>query len=200
MKRVSQFAVPTVLMLAACTGGQPPTLSPTGPPTSTPSAQPSPSPSPTSATAGRTFTQTDFTKSGGCGNVYMWATTEDETFAVTMQWNVGEPGEAQEFEQTAMLPDAEVIVTLQTGAMLTQGFCTDIMGMPGHRIDGEAQAVAGTVKLRLDPNDDGQAFQTSLADLTLDGIVFDITFGSEVEQWRIDQFEVEDVLVGWLAG
>jgi hypothetical protein len=195
-----------MFILSACSGAQPPTSSPTGSPTPTPTAQPSaspspsPSPTPTPPSSGRIFTQADFTKSGGCGNVFMWAATEDETFAVTMQWNVGQPGEAREFDETVSLPDAEVQISLQTGTMLSQGFCTDILGMPGHRVDGDAPAVSGTVRLNLDPNDGGEPFSTSLADLTLDNILFDIVFGTETEQWRVEGLVLEDILVGWLAG
>ena len=106
--------------------------------------------------------------------------------------------EAGSFEETVELPDERVTVTLQTGAKLSQGLCNDII-LPDYRVDGEAPAVDGTVSLNVQPNGD-EVFDTAAADLTLTNIEFDIVFGTETEQWLVESLELEDVLVGWLAG
>lgn len=202
---LARVSVLLAVLLAgvACTAAPLPASTPGPTATSGPTAttSPSPSASPTASPAGRVFTQADFTKSGGCGDVFMWAATEDDKLAVVLQWQgaATEAAETGAFQETSTLPDARVSVSLQVGQMLTAGFCTDILGMPGHQVDGEAPAVAGTVELTVRPTGE-QQFPTANADLTLDGIVFDIVFGTEVEQWRIDRLELEDILVGWLAG
>ena len=148
------------------------------------------------------FGQADFTKSGGCGDLFMWATNVDETLAVVIEWQgaATEANEAGSFGETVTLPEARVSVSLQVGTMLSAGFCTDIMGMPGHRVDGNAPARAGSVWLALEPTATEPIFPTASADLILEAIVFEIVRGGAVEEWRIDRLELNDINVGWLPG
>lgn len=192
-----------VLAVTAACASSPPATTPTPSPmpTPTPTISPGPTSSPSPTAAGRVFTAADFTKSGGCGDVFMWATTEDDTFAVVVDWREAatKAVEAGSFDETVSLPDPDVSVSLQVGTMLSAGFCTDIAGMPGHRVDGNAPAVSGTVELAVRPNGD-ELFDTAQADLTLHDVVFDVTVGGEAQQWRVEQLELRDILVGWFAG
>jgi hypothetical protein len=126
-----------------------PTLSPTAttPATPTTGPSPTPSPSPSATPVGQVFTQADFTRSGGCGDVYMWAATEADTMAVTMQWDAAATSawDGGDFNDTATMPADGISVSLVVGQNLSAGFCTDIGGQS--RVDGNAPAVSGTVEL-----------------------------------------------------
>ena len=193
------------LLLTACSNAPPSlTLSPT-PPAQTVSATPTPtptpsfSPSPSSSLAGRLFTQPDFSKIGGCGDVFVYATSPDDTIGVTIQWDqaASTAWEESGFNDSATLPKPEVQVFLVHGSRLSETYCTDIGGMGS--VNGQAPAVSGTVEIAVTP-DAGGFEPSSHANLTLSDVVFDIVEGTATEQWRIDQLDLRDLSVGWFAG
>lgn len=132
----------------------------------------------------------------------MWATNADETLAVVIEWQgaATDANQAGSFGETATLPEERVSVSLQVGTMLSAGFCNDVLGMPGHRVDGNAPASGGTVRLALEPTGTEPTFPTASADLALEAIGFEIVRGGAVEEWRIDRLELNDISVGWLPG
>jgi hypothetical protein len=145
------------------------------------------------------FTQADFTKSGGCGDVFMWATNPDDSIGFTVQWDqaASTAWEQSGFDGSASLPDAEVQVFLVHGANLSQTFCTDIGGMG--TVDGHVEATGGTADIVVTP--DAGGFQpASHANVKLRDITFDVVQGGVTEQWRIDLVELENLSVGWFAG
>jgi hypothetical protein len=199
MQRGSTLGVLAFLIVGACTSPPAASPSPTGSPTIAPTPTPSPSSPPTASPAGRTFTQADFTRSGGCGDVFIWTTNADDTMALTVQWDraATTAWEQEGFDDSMTLPQPAVQVFLVVGAELSQTYCTDIGGMG--RVDGQAPAVSGTVELTVTPQAGG--FEPAgTADVTLRDVAFDVVQGTETETWRIDQLELEDLNVGWFAG
>jgi hypothetical protein len=179
----------------ACGSVSPPTAAPT-----TPAATPSPTASPTPLLGTHELSGAEFTESGGCGDVFMWATTPDGTLGITIQWNEAASAawEAGDFSETAQLPDAAIEVALVAGRGLSKRNCTDIL-MPGIGEDSRAQAEAGTVEMTVRP-DEGGFEPAAHADVTLRDIVFTVNFGTEEETWRLDELVLENVSVGWFAG
>jgi hypothetical protein len=167
-----------------------PTLSPT------PNATPSPSPTP----AGQVFGQADFPNRGGCGDVFVFATSGNDAMSVTVDWRGAASAAWQTtgFDATKSIPDGELDVTLNVGQGLSRLYCTDIME-PGPRVDGTAHAISGDVEITVTP-DAGGFEPASHADVTLRNVVFEVTQGGAVEHWRIDELVLDDVSVGWFAG
>jgi hypothetical protein len=198
--------VAVLVIAAACAAPAVPTPSSTPPPTSstppTPTASPSPtlSSTPTATTGGQVFGQADFTRSGGCGDAFVYATNGADSMSVTVDWR-GAASTAWTgggFDGTRQIPDGELDVTLNVGRLLSQLYCTDIMTQEP-RVDGTAHAIGGEVEISVTP--DAGGFQPqSHADVTLRDVVFEVIQGSEVQHWRIDELVLQDVSVGWFAG
>jgi hypothetical protein len=130
----------------------------------------------------------------------MWASTADDTFAVTIEWDQAATmaWDAGRFDETAELPRPDVRVTLSTGRQLSAGYCTDIL-TPETRTDATAPAAAGAVELVVEPVEGG--FEPAgNADLSLRDIVFEVIHGTEPENWCLEQLVLPDVSVGWFAG
>jgi hypothetical protein len=145
------------------------------------------------------FTQADFAKSGGCGDLFTWATSADDTIGFTVQWDraASTAWEQSGLDANAALPDAQVQVFLVHGANLSQTYCTDIGGMG--TVDGQVEAIGGTAELVVTP-DAGGFKPASHANLTLRDATFDVVQGGATEQWRIELVELENLSVGWFAG
>jgi len=198
--------IPILVLAAACTGPSLPTPSPTPPPTtSTPptptaSASPTPSPTPTPTPGGQVFGQADFTRSGGCGDVFVFATNGADSMSVTVDWRgaASAAWEADGYDGTKQIPDGELDVTLNVGRLLSQLYCTDIMTQQP-RVDGTAHAISGEVEISVTPDAGGFEPQ-SHAGVTLRDVVFEVIQGSAVEHWRIDELILQNVSVGWFAG
>jgi hypothetical protein len=82
--------------------------------------------------------------------------------------------------------------------MLSTLYCDDI-GMPGEGADSEVPAVAGEVRLLIQP-DPGGFRPSGRADLMLTNTEFDTVVGDEPEVWRLEHLEWQNVQVGWFAG
>jgi hypothetical protein len=164
--------------------------------TSAPSASISPSPT----ALAREIDGTLFTKRGGCGDAFLWAATADDANAITVEW----PGAASEawaddgFDEAADLPTGRVRVALVTGHELSTIYCNDILS-PDAGADTEVAAVSGQVALVVRP-DAGGFRPAGHADLTVSGVTFEVTIGTESEMWRLESLEWHDELVGWFAG
>jgi hypothetical protein len=123
------------------------------------------------------FRQADFVTSGGCGDVFIWATSADDGIGFTLQWDqaASTAWEQSGFDGSKTLPDAQVQLFLVHGRSLSQTFCADIGGMGS--VDGHAPATGDTVDVEVTPD-----------------------AGGVTEQWRIDLVEFENLSVGWFAG
>lgn len=198
--------LPILLAAAACASPPAPPSPPTGssPPTATPSLSPTPAPTPTPSPsptpAGQVFGQADFTKSGGCGDVFVYATSGDDSMSVTVDWRgaASTAWDTDGFNETKQIPDGELDVTLNVGRLLSQVYCTDFMTTEP-RVDGTAHAVSGEVEIAVQP-DRGGFSPAGHADVTLRNVVFEVIRGADVEHWRIDELVLQSVGVGWFAG
>jgi hypothetical protein len=194
----------SIFLVAACASPpnptSTPTFRPTPSPTSGPSPSPTPTPTPTATPAGRVFSQADFSRSGGCGDVFFYATSPEDGLSVTIEWRGAATAAwaASGFNGTKQIPDAELDVTLNVGSQLSALYCTDI-GTIGAHADGTAHAVSGQVDIKVTP-DAGGSEPSSHADVSLHDVVFEVIQGTEVQHWRIDELVLRDISVGWVAG
>ena len=140
------------------------------------------------------------TRTGGCGDLFVWATTADDTSGITIQWinAASDSWSAGVFSETAQLPQVPVVVALVFGHGLSQLYCNDVR-MPGIGETSNAGASEGTVELIVRPDAGGFA-PAAHADLRLSDVVFRLVLGSEEQVWSLDELVIENVAVGWLAG
>jgi hypothetical protein len=202
MPRIAVLTLLATFVVTACTSAPAPTSAPSLLPAA--SLVPSPAAAVTAAPAtagpGRPIDASLFSRKGGCGDVFLWAATEDGTSAVTVEWTGGasQAWDNARFDEAATLPDVRITVTLVTGRQLSTYYCNDLI-QAGQGTDREIPAVAGTATLVVEPNRDGMK-PAALAALTLESVNFDVIVGGEPEVWHLDGLEWRDVLVGWLAG
>jgi hypothetical protein len=168
------------------------------------SNSPSPSPSGTAAATPSPTSPADFeievaqfTQTGGCGDVFLWATNRDGTVGINVEW-AGAASEAwanESFSETQQLPSPDITVSVVEGSGLLAYWCNDVR-MPGQGVTSTIEATGGTVELSVRPSREG--FEPAgQADLRLTDIIFR-TPGSEV--WHLEELVIENVSVGWLAG
>ena len=145
-------------------------------------------------------TDQDFRLTGGCGDVFTYAATDDGRLAVVVQWEGAATAAWEEgaFSASVSLPDDSMAVSLEAGRGLSSFYCNDIL-MPGQGVQATTKAVAGSVELSVRPKAGGFR-PAATADVTLLDIVFEVNTGDEVEIWRLDRLELRDVSVGWFAG
>src|SRR6187399_1147440 len=98
-----------VLAIGACQ----PVTAPTAPPTQIPTPPPSPSAPPSAQAIDASL----FTKFGGCGDVYLWATNADGTTAIALEWQGAATAAWEDggFDETSTLEEAPVLVSLVFG-------------------------------------------------------------------------------------
>ena len=166
-------------------------------PTATPTPPAAPSPSPVA----REIDAAKFTQHGGCGDTFLWAATEDNLTAITVEWRgaASQAWDDEGFDESAELPDGDIRVVLVTGRLLSTIYCNDVL-MPNAGSDAEVPAISGDVSLAVRP-DAGGFRPASHADLILEDVEFEVNPGTgETEIWRLDSFAWDDEFVGWLAG
>ena len=175
-------------MAAACA-----TTSPTPSPTGTAPATQPPTPP-----ADFEIEAAQFVKTGGCGDVFIWATNAADNAAITVEWS-GAASEAwanEAFNETQHLPSPDITVSVVEGSGLASYFCNDIR-MPEQGVTSTIEATSGTVDLEVRPNREG--FEPAgQAELRLTDITFRPTMGGEV--WHLAELVIENVSVGWFAG
>lgn len=88
------------------------------------------------------------TRSGGCGEAFLWAADEDGRTAVVVSADLRDRSTTDPTTLEVTLPDPAVEVVLVEGEDLTAGFCTDL---PMSEVERETPVVAGDVVLRVDP-------------------------------------------------
>jgi hypothetical protein len=114
----------------------------------------------------------EFTKTGGCGDAFFWATTADDEHALVVTAELHDRSTSEPTVLEAELPDAEVEVELWEGEGLTSLMCNDlIMGEVTEKTPIEQGSLTVTLQARprKEPGNlsDGKAELTGLA--TADG-------------------------------
>ncbi|CAN5578478.1 hypothetical protein BH23CHL6_BH23CHL6_13050 [soil metagenome] len=153
--------------------------------------------------AAHTLEGAEFQRTGGCGDAFVYGTNADNTIAVTINWAqaASRAQEAGPFEEKVALPDDRVVVSIQFGQHLSDGFCTDILMPDRPRILAEAQASTGEVQIEVLPAPGAEPFMPmAVASVTLGRAVFEVPVGDGFETWRIESLELRDLQVGWMAG
>ena len=123
-------------------------------PTTTAGAIASPSLSPAGVV--RQIDATKFTETGGCGDTFLWAATQDDATAITVEWQgaASDAWDEDGFDEAADLPDGRIRVALITGRLLSTTYCNDIV-MPEAGSDSEVPATSGNVSLVVRPDAGG---------------------------------------------
>ncbi|RME22309.1 MAG: hypothetical protein D6798_16120 [Deltaproteobacteria bacterium] len=143
------------------------------------------------------------TRTGGCSDLVVWATSDDETWAL---WVVEDGGMVQAAHDAGAtisstwdmgmdLTDAPDVTVLQ-GSNLGVLFCNDVAET--YTIDHQWTMVDGTLTIEVTPTGDATKWGEMPADATL--TVTDGVFSaSGIEDVLISSFETT-VAVGWLPG
>jgi hypothetical protein len=84
----------------------------------------------------------------GCGDAFFWATSADDSLAVTVMVDQRKRSTNQPTTASYDLGDAALTVTVLRGDDLSSTFCTDIL--VGDPIESEVPATAGHVEVELD--------------------------------------------------
>lgn len=90
------------------------------------------------------------TRSGGCGEVSMWAADDDGRTAVVVSTALEDRSASAPTTVAVTLPDPRVEVVLVEGEDLVGTFCSDV---PSGQVDRETPVVEGEVVVRVDPPD-----------------------------------------------
>jgi hypothetical protein len=93
----------------------------------------------------------ELTRSGGCGDAYLWAATDDGTWVVTIGVEARDRSSTEPTTIAVDLPDPDIRASVLVGDVdLTRNLCTDV-------IDGDAEpnrtvpVVSGSGEIVLDP-------------------------------------------------
>lgn len=145
----------------------------------------------------------ELSRAGGCSDVFLYATSADDTVAVTVNWPDAASraqAEGESSEQVA-LPHTDVRVVLQFGRFLSEGFCTDVVMPDRPQLLAEVPASSGDAELRVVAEPGAEPFfPLGTARLVLRGLVFEVPVANGVEIWRIESLELRNVQVGWFPG
>ncbi len=174
-----------------------------GSPLPTPTVAPSPTatvPSPSQTPGASELSGATFSVVGGCGDAYLWAATPDGTTAITFEWTsaASNAWAAGGFHQVAQLPDPNIHIRLVSGSGLDTLYCNDML-MPGQGETMSTDAVVGAAEASVRP-DAGGFRPAAHADAVIQDVIFNVTVGTEIEVWHLDEIVWQDVSVGWLAG
>jgi hypothetical protein len=153
--------------------------------------------------AEHTLSQADFSAAGGCADAFLYATTADETLALTVNWTeAATRAQAEgEWREHVSLPHPDVRMVLQFGRFLADGYCTDVVMPDRPQILAELPPTAGELELSVVAEPGAEPFMPlGRADLVLRDAVFEVPTRDGVEIWRIDLVELRDVEVGWFPG
>lgn len=113
----------------------------------------------------------ELTRSGGCGEAYLWAADEDGAVAVTVGVDVRPLSPDAPTEVAIDLSDPEVDATLLRGEDLPRNFCTDLPDGDSEPT-GRSPLVAGTGTLVVEPGTvDEVPCATGTGRLELTGVV-----------------------------
>jgi hypothetical protein len=143
-----------------------------------------------------------FARTGGCGNAFLFAATEDDRALIVIEW----PNAASEaqleggYTDSASLPADNVRVRLQLGSRLSEGMCTDIIMPDAPLIETDVDAQSGQVEITVTPDAADPIFPLARADLILTDVVFTVEAADGPQTYRLDRLELTDISIGWMAG
>ena len=90
----------------------------------------------------------EFTRSGGCGNAYFWATTEDDEHAVVVSVDLRDRSTSGPTVVDVSLPDSAVDIELWEGTGLGSLMCNDVVE---GEVTSEAPVVEGAGTITVEP-------------------------------------------------
>lgn len=95
----------------------------------------------------------ELTRSGGCGDAYLWAATEDGRLAVTVNTDLRDRSTTEPTTLAVDLPDPEIeAVVLRAPGDLTVNFCVDLLE-PESEPTSTVAVTAGTGEIVIDAVD-----------------------------------------------
>jgi hypothetical protein len=137
----------------------------------------------------------DLTKTGGCADLYAFATNDDDTILLEVQLDKpldGAGGVPETFEVT--LPDPFAEISVDVGSRISDAACDDLIENGGPQVRETWTAISGSLTAEVRPGDETTQ---SAADVTLTDIVFESPDG---EQVTLESFSWTELTIGWFAG
>jgi hypothetical protein len=101
---------------------------------------------------GTTGPALEFTRSGGCGDAYFWATTADDEHAVVASVDLRDRSTSGPTVVDVSLPDSAVDIELWEGTGLGSLMCNDVVE---GEVASETPVVAGTGTITVEPRAEG---------------------------------------------
>ncbi|HET9420038.1 MAG TPA: hypothetical protein VFO49_02795 [Nocardioides sp.] len=94
----------------------------------------------------------EFTQSGGCGDAYFWATTEDDQRAVVVSVDLRDRSTSGPTVVDVSLPDSAVDIELWQGTGLGSLMCNDVVE---GEVTSETPIVEGAGTITVEPRAEG---------------------------------------------
>jgi hypothetical protein len=111
----------------------------------------------------------ELTRSGGCADVFLWASDDDGSVVVTVAADVADRSSTGSASLVATLPDDALAVEVLHGSDLTRNLCTDVLD-PAAEPAATSPATEGRVELTIDPD---RGCGATDATFRIDGLVAD---------------------------
>ena len=139
--------------------------------------------------------------SGGCGDLYLYALSDDGTMEVVVQIpGVCEQAHSQSslsLQRDYTLPDETVSVRLRIGTNVSDATCDDALEGP-IQVDHEFEASAGILQLTVTPEGE---LGTISAPAYVDAILTNLEFKDNAQcTSTVDSYTWTNVYVGWPIG
>ena len=144
---------------------------------------------PSSAVDPTAAPQLEFTRTGGCGDAFFWATTADGTNALVVSVELRDRSASEPTEVDLTLPAPAADVQLWTGTELTSMMCNDIVLV---EVTEETPVTEGEVRVTLQPRPEGSTdYVDGKAELT--GLVAE-------DGTELPDLQIKATSIGFYAG
>jgi hypothetical protein len=134
-------------------------------------------------------TALEFTRSGGCGDAYFWATTEDDEHAVVVSVDLRDRSTSGPTVVDVSLPDSAVDIELWEGTGLGSLMCNDVVE---GEVTSETPVVEGAGTITVEPRAEDDVDYVD-GKLELTGLVADV--GTE-----LPDLAIKTTSIGFYAG
>jgi hypothetical protein len=134
-------------------------------------------------------TALEFTRSGGCGDAYFWATTEDDEHAVVVSVDLRDRSTSGPTVVDVSLPDSAVDIELWEGTGLGSLMCNDVVE---GEVTSETPVVEGAGTITVEPRAEDDVDYVD-GKLELTGLVAD-------DGTELPDLAIKTTSIGFYAG
>ena len=134
-------------------------------------------------------TALEFTRSGGCGDAYFWATTEDDEHAVVVSVDLRDRSTSGPTVVDVSLPDSAVDIELWEGTGLGSLMCNDVVE---GEVTSETPVVEGAGAITVEPRAEDDVDYVD-GKLELTGLVAD-------DGTELPDLAIKTTSIGFYAG